>query len=235
VFASEVMPSFFKEAKYESFQRALYRWGFIKSHRKTKKDSIDGKQRSFTYHHTGNMFAKNDWEKCSVLSYSKALKSAKDMINNMSYIGVKFQPLDVQQRRVSLTYDTGTEKDSGKQRGLGCLPEVPSIFSSPLDTIQTRRIGNPNFLAIDDINFENSNVDIPSTFALPNLLSQSSSLHQIATIPMEYPRLDIDAMMMMGPRLNPGQTSAQNMANSEYAKSILENAYRALANDTCFD
>jgi hypothetical protein len=49
---------------------------------------------------------------------------------------------------------------------------------------------------------------------------------------MEYPRLDIDAMR---PRLNPGQTSAQNMANSEYAKSILENAYRALANDTCFD
>lgn len=51
---------------------------------------------------------------------------------------------------------------------------------------------------------------------------------------MKYPRLDIDAMMM-GPRLNPGKTSAQNMAISEYAKSILENAYRALVNDTCFD
>lgn len=233
-FESEVMPVIFKEAKYDSFQRSLYRWGFIKSHRKKKRDSTNGKK-SFTYHHTGDMFAKNDWEKCLIFSYSKTLKSAKNILmNEMSNTRVTFQPLDVDQKRVSLTYHTSFEKDTGTKRRLKRIPKVSPIVSSRLDAIQTRRIGNPNLLAIDDIHFEKSNVSIPSTFALPNLLTQSSSLYQTATIPMKYPRLDIDAMMM-GPRLNPGKTSAQNMANSEYAKSILENAYRALANDTCFD
>ena len=201
-FASEVMPLLFKEAKYESFQRALYRWGFIKSHRKTKKDSIDGKQRSFTYHHTGNMFAKNDWEKCSVLSYSKTLKSAKDMISKMSYIGVTLQPLDVEQRRVSLTYDTATEIDAGKQRGLGCLPEVPSIFSSPLETLQTRDVRNPNLLALNGIYAESQ------------------------------PRLDTNTLMPRPRFIPSSYHAVQSLANSEYANSILERAYQVLANDT---
>ena len=220
-FESEVvMPVIFKEAKYDSFQRSLYRWGFIKSHRKKKRDSANGKKPlPITI---------------QVICLLK-MRSTKDILmNERSDARITFQPVDVDQKRVSLTYHTTFEKDTGTKRGLKRIPKVSPIVSSPSDTIQTRRIGNPNLLAIDDINFENSNVNIPSTFALSNLLSQSSSLYQTATIPMKYPRLDIDAMMM-GPRLNPGKTSAQNMAISEYAKSILENAYRALVNDTCFD
>lgn len=240
-FASEVMPVLFKEAKYESFQRALYRWGFIKSHRKKKRDSIDGKH-SFTYHHTGNMFAKNDWEKCSILSYSKTLKSAKDIMGQMSNTRITFQPLDVDQKRVYLTYNTTFEKKAaGKQRGLERMPEVhSSITSSLIDTLQTRRISNPNLLALDDINFGKSNLNIPSTFPNLNLLTPSSTLYQPATIPLNFPRLDADALMMR-PRLNPspycnsGLTAVQNLANSEYEKSILEKAYEALLNDTYFD
>ena len=32
-FSKQVLPIFFKVAKYESFQRKLYRWGFIKTRR----------------------------------------------------------------------------------------------------------------------------------------------------------------------------------------------------------
>jgi len=53
-FTNEVLPSFFKVAKYESFQRKLYRWGFVK----TCMLRIE-KKRSISYSHP--LFEKGDF------------------------------------------------------------------------------------------------------------------------------------------------------------------------------
>ena len=56
-FANEVLPSLFKMAKYESFQRKLYRWGFLKIYmRKTEKN----KKRSISYTHP--LFEKGNFD-----------------------------------------------------------------------------------------------------------------------------------------------------------------------------
>ena len=57
-FANEVLPSLFKMAKYESFQRKLYRWGFLKIYmRRTEKNN---KKRSISYTHP--LFEKGNFD-----------------------------------------------------------------------------------------------------------------------------------------------------------------------------
>ncbi|GFH44780.1 hypothetical protein CTEN210_01254 [Chaetoceros tenuissimus] len=47
-FAEKVLPALFKVAKYDSFERKLYRWGFIKTHRsKAEKEKYDPNSASY--------------------------------------------------------------------------------------------------------------------------------------------------------------------------------------------
>lgn len=55
-FTSEVLPSLFKVAKYESFQRKLYRWGILKTQRSRSEKKM---KRSISYSHP--LFKKGDF------------------------------------------------------------------------------------------------------------------------------------------------------------------------------
>lgn len=66
VFTETILPTFFKVAKYDSFQRKLYRWGFLKT-RRTRADKLQ-LPKSACYAHP--FFRQGDYNRASQMTCS---------------------------------------------------------------------------------------------------------------------------------------------------------------------
>lgn len=243
MFAAEVMPAFFKEAKYESFQRQLYRWGFVKT-RNCKGNSYQGR-RSFTYHHTDEMFIENDWEKCSILSYSKTLKYANPFIKKgmptQKEMNAYQEPQGYSfEKRASLVSDSGNGASFEDAAAIVRQNEVPmtSVMTSThrQGTLHSRRNSNSNLLSLQDINFGEVNYESRSSNLLPlsSLYNSQTNMYQSSF--NANPSMVLGSSMLTMTPQNPSSShQLPDFSQTLYTKSILLNAMTVLHNDSTID
>lgn len=256
LFASEVMPAFFGKGKYESFQRQLYRWGFVKI--KMNKGNSSKGRRSFTYRQTDEMFIEKDWGKCSILSYSKTLKYAnpffkKDTPCHKDEMNAYQKPEDYTfEKRASLISDSGNGASFKDAAAIVQQHEFPMTFvmtsTPPPDTLQTqRRKSNSNLLNLEDINVAEVNkcervssnlLPLSSIYNSQQAVMFRSTFNSSSNIGV----LDSDSGMVLGsgmPSMTPQIPSVPNVlpdfSQTLYTKSILQDAMTVLHNDSRID
>lgn len=238
MFASEVMPAFFKEAKYESFQRQLYRWGFVKT--KTGKGNRD--KRSFTYRHSDEMFIEKDWEKCSILSYSKTTKYANPFSKNCLPFETERKTNQepegyVFQRRASLVSDSGNGRISFDEDAA-----IMHTYTPPPAALQTRRKSNSNLLNLEEINFGEVNFERSTSNLLPlSAINSRSALynswmkHQLPPTTTNSHIGVLGSTMPMTPQNLMSSHQLPDFSQTLYTQSILHNAMNVLHNDSSID
>ncbi|GFH55737.1 hypothetical protein CTEN210_12213 [Chaetoceros tenuissimus] len=174
-FTSEVLPSLFKVAKYESFQRKLYRWGILKTQRSRSEKKM---RKSISYSHP--LFKKGDFVLASQMTCSgPQAKQEKSVLKFRKRLQRKFTQMKPSSAQVLESSYVGSLESTSQEKclsGIGDLVSIPpnstsDLISFPPSARQTRE-------TTDHQDFEDITLSIYSPEDGPISLQVSSILNQ---------------------------------------------------------